>query len=178
MQIFMFMELLEILKYTLPSLIAFLTAYLLVGSMLKHDEKRRRFEMIIQNQKFITPIRLQAYERITILLERISPESLVMRLNEPTATCQQLQADLLAAIRAEFEHNFSQQIYLSPEAWEIIKVAKNNTIKLINLAADRVEDNAPSIQLSRTILEMMMESEQSPVAGAIAFLKKEMQQFF
>jgi hypothetical protein len=169
---------LELLKYTVPSLVVFATAYALIGSVLANDQKRRKLEALLQNQKFVTPIRLQAYERIILLLERISPESLVMRLNTPGIISRQLQSDILAAIRAEFEHNFSQQIYITPEAWAMVKNAKNNVIKMVNLASDRVGADSPGINLSKTIIEMMMEAEQPPTNLAIDFLKKEIQQLF
>jgi predicted metal-binding protein len=169
---------LEILKYTIPSLVVFVTAYLLIGSVLANDQKRRKLEAVLQNQKFVTPIRLQAYERIILLLERISPESLVMRLNTPGIISRQLQSDMLAAIRAEFEHNFSQQVYITAESWAIVKNAKNNVIKMVNLASDRVGVDSPGINLSKAILEMMMEAEKSPTDLAIDFLKKEIQQLF
>ncbi|MBN2519659.1 MAG: hypothetical protein JXB17_04075 [Bacteroidales bacterium] len=171
------MEILEVLKYTLPALIVFLTAYFIIHSFVKNDQERRRNEIRMLNQKTITPIRLQAYERIVLFLERISPESLIMRLNDPKIPSGQLQSDLLSAIRAEFEHNLSQQIYISNHAWEVVKSAKSNVIKIINSAADKIKPDSPSFELSKAILESMMEVNKSPNMVAIEFLKREMEQF-
>ena len=171
-------DILEILKYIIPSLIVFFTAYFLIKWFITNDQKKRNFEIISDSQKIITPIRLQAYERVTLFLERISPESLIMRVNQPGMTSKQLHSGLLSHIRAEFEHNLSQQIYMSHQSWEIIKSAKGNITKIINTAADRVKPEDPALELSKTILEMVMELDKSPITMAIECLKKEIQQFY
>jgi len=108
----------DILKITIPALIVFLTAWLVLRSMMKNDQEKRRQEIILQGSRIITPIKLQAYERIVLFLERISLESLLVRVSTPGATAAQLHSSLLSSIRSEFEHNLSQQIYMSPQAWE------------------------------------------------------------
>lgn len=172
------MEILEILKYTLPALIVLITAYLLIKIMIKNDGDRRNKEIILLNQKTITPLRLQAYERAILLLERISLDSLILRVNKQGMTSQKLQHEMLSAIRAEFEHNLSQQIYMSPQAWEVIKNAKINTVKLINTSATQVKPNSPSIEFSTNILEKIMEMEKSPTQVAIEFIKQEFNTLF
>ncbi len=172
------MEILEILKYTLPALIVLITAYLLIRTMIKNDGDRRNKEIILQNQKTITPLRLQAYERAILLLERISLDSLILRVNKQGMTSQKLQHEILSAIRAEFEHNLSQQIYMSHQAWEVIKNAKINTVRLINTSATQVKPDSPSIEFSTHILERVMEMEKSPTQVAIEFIKQEFNSLF
>jgi hypothetical protein len=172
------MDILEILKYTLPALIVFFTAYLLIRSFIKGDRDRRNQEIILQNQKTITPIRLQAYERVALFLERISPESLIIRINKPGMTSQHLQQAMLTTIRAEFEHNLSQQVYITTQAWEVVKNAKANTTKIINSSADKVKPNDPAIKLSKLILERVMEMDKVPTQVAIDFLKNEINRIF
>lgn len=169
---------LEILKYIIPSLVVFLTVFYILHSYFEDLEKKRQYETSLKNRKLITPLRLQAYERVILFLERISPESLIMRISEAGMTGKQLQSGMLSTIRAEFEHNLSQQLYLSNEAWEMVKSARANTMKIINLAADKVPANAPYMQLSTVILEMIMEAEKTPSSIAIDFLKKEVQKLF
>lgn len=171
-------EILEILKYTLPSFIIFLTVYVMMYYHFRSDDRKRRIEMTLANQKTILPIRLQAYERVTLFLERISPESMIMRLVLSDMTAKQLQSELLATVRAEFEHNLSQQVYISPEAWEKIKHARSNTISLINSAAEQIEAKASALTLSKTILDMMMEHKSTLTAQALDYLKKEVQELF
>jgi len=167
------MEILEILKYTLPAVIVLIATYLLIKMMLKNDSDRRNKEIILQNQKTITPIRLQAYERTTLLLERIAPESLILRVNKQGFSAQQIHGEMLSAIRAEFEHNLSQQIYMSPQAWEVIKNARANTVKLINTSAGKVNPEAPALEFSTYLLERVMEMEKPPTQVAIDYLKQE-----
>lgn len=171
-------QLLEILKYTLPSVVVFITAYFMLKMFLQNEEKKRKQELVLQNLKQITPLRLQAYERIILFLERISPESLLVRVNNPHYTSRQLQAEMLSTIRNEFEHNFSQQLYFSSETWEVVRNAKGNMVKIINLAAEKVKPDSPAINLSRTILEMVMEVGKAPTHIAIEVIRKEMQKIF
>jgi hypothetical protein len=94
-------DLLEILKYTLPSLIVFLTVYYVLKKYFENEDKKRYHLTLLKNQDIITPLRLQAYERIILYLERISPDSLIIRVNKPGYTCQELQVELLNTIRIE-----------------------------------------------------------------------------
>lgn len=171
-------EILEILKYILPSFIVFLAVWFVLQSMLKNEQKRNHIESLGRNQRITTPVRLQAYERMTILLERISPEALVMRVNNPSLTAKQFQSELLNNIRMEFEHNVGQQVYISNQAWELIKNAKTSVIQIINSTAAKVKPESQSIILSRMILEELMEQEKSPVTIALDYLKTEIRHFF
>ena len=172
-------DLVEIIKITLPSLIMLMALYYIVGGYFRNSEKRQKLKIVLGNQKLITPLRLQAYERLILLLERTSPESLVMRTNYPAKTCEQLHSGLLQAIRAEYEHNLSQQLYVSVEAWNSVRNAKNYIVTLINNAAKDIDDgSAPAIELSRKILDMDMELEQPVSERAINEIKREIQQIF
>ena len=169
----------DILKVTIPSFIVFLTAYLLIRAFIENDQLKRRMEIKRQNQKTITPLRLQAYERIILFLERISPESMLVRIPGENLSSRQLQVQLLQVVRSEFEHNLSQQIYISEQAWEVVKTSKESTIKLINSAADQLKDETPAIELSKIILYSLMEANKvAPSSIAIKVLKNEVQQFF
>lgn len=169
---------LEILKYILPSLVVFGTAYLIIKTFIDNDQKKRRIELRLANQKTITPIKLQAYERLTLFLERISPESMIVRVQDPKMTSGLLHQTLLKVIRAEYEHNLSQQIYVSANAWAVVKTAKENVVKLVNNSADRVDKKGPSFDLSKIILETMMSNNIMPTNTAIDFLKKEVSNYF
>jgi hypothetical protein len=172
------MVILEILKYTIPSLILFLTVYYILHSYFYDQDKKRQYKGMLKNKELIIPVRLQAYERIILFLERISPDSLIMRISQPGMTSQQLQTDLLATIRAEFEHNLSQQLYVSTDAWNYVKNARANTIKLINIAAEKIPGNAPYVKLSASILDLSVQEEKTPSGVAIEFIKKEVQKLF
>ena len=168
------MQILEILKYTIPALIVFLTAYFILRESLKKEKERGKFEIVLQNQKIALPIRLQAYERLTLFLERITPDSLIIRTNQPGMTSAQLHHHMLKTIRAEYEHNLSQQIYVSQEAWELVKNARAGVIKLINSSADKIKPKEPANKLSNLIFERIMEVEKHPTQIAINYLKEEL----
>lgn len=174
----MMTTILEILKYTLPAIIVLIASLLVLKQMIKNDQSRRNYEIISKNQQTITPIRLQAYERLTLLLERISPESLIMRLNKPDMKAKQLQAEILSAIRSEFDHNVSQQIYISSQAWELIKNARSTIIQIVNSCANRAKPEMPAFLLSKMILEELMKQEKSPVSLALEYLKAEARKMY
>jgi len=171
-------EILEILKYTLPAIIVFITAWIIIKQMIKNDQNRRNYEIVLKNQEMITPVRLQAYERLTLLLERISPEALIMRLSKPSIKAKQLHTELLNTIRIEFDHNVSQQVYISHQTWEIIKNTRTNIVKLVNSTAKRIKPDAPAYELGKAILEDLMLLEKSPINIALEVLKKELKQMY
>ncbi len=171
-------HILEIVKYTLPSLIVFLTVYYFLKKYFENEDRKRKQQMLMKNQDVITPLRLQAYERIILYLERISPENLLIRVNKPGYKCKELQSELLNAIRTEWEHNLSQQLYVTHKAWEVVKNTKANIIKHINIISEKVNDDSPSINLSKAILESLMDQEKVPASDAIDFLKEEMNKLF
>jgi hypothetical protein len=163
----------EILKIVIPALLVFLTAWLLLKKMIQNDQDRRRQEIILQNNRTVIPIRLQAYERIILFLERISMESLLMRSNTAGMTASQLHSVLLNTIRSEFEHNLSQQIYISPQAWEVVINARSNAIKIINTEVGTIPPTASGVDLSRQLLEKIMDMDKEPTKVAIEFIKNE-----
>jgi len=170
--------LLELLKYTLPALVVFVTAFVMFRGFLQQEEMKLQMQASDRNRKTVLPIRLQAYERLALLLERISPESIIMRVNKPGMTSNQLHSELLTSIRTEFDHNISQQVYISNEAWDLIIVARGKVINLINNASSQVKDEATALTLSQKVFEMTLELTEQPISEAMKFLKKEMEQFY
>ena len=168
----------EILKITMPALLVFIAVYFVLNRMLKKDVENNKINIIMQNQKITTPIRLQAYERIILFLERISPNSIISRLQTPNMTVMQLQKEILILIRKEFEHNLSQQLYISIDGWEQVKMAKEKTIKLINMSASKLNPDDNALKLTQELFEQLIQLEISPLQEAINYLKKETQQLF
>jgi hypothetical protein len=168
------MELLmDILKITIPALMVLLTAWLVLRAMMKNDQDKRRQELILQTSRTVTPIKLQAYERIVLFLERISLESMLVRVSSPGLSASQLHSALLTTIRSEFEHNLSQQIYMSPQAWEVVRNARSNMIKIINSEIEKMPEKATGMEFSRQLLETVMGLEKEPTRAAIEFIKAE-----
>lgn len=160
----------------ITSVIVFLTAYFLLKRFLEDAQKQKLLELKFKSKELITPIRLQAYERLAMYLERINPNSLIMRTNNSNLTVSLYQTLLVNTIRNEFEHNLSQQVYVSHQVWESLKMAKEETIRIINLSAARLSPMAPSIELSSKILEIS--ATEIPSDKALKMLKDEIQMFY
>ena len=170
--------LLEILKYTLPSVVLLLTVWIMLRTWSRNENQRRKNEFNMHLSDEVMPVRLQAYERIILLLERISPESILLRISKPDHSAAQLQKELLLNITSEYEHNLAQQTYVSTEAWDKVKSAKNQVIQLINECAGEVKADAKGPTLGKLILENLAELKNPPSQVAIDFLKQEVKSLF
>jgi len=164
---------LDLAKIILPAVMVFLTAFFVLKSYLENQQKHKLIEMKMDQKKFALPLRLQAYERLALLLERISPENLIMRVNSPELNSISMQNALIQAIRMEFEHNLSQQIYVSDQAWALVKNAKEDVIRIINTAASKMGNNASNIDLSTAIFEEALKAKNGAINQALTYLKHE-----
>ena len=168
------MEILEILKYTLPSLVVLACSYLMTKQFHQRDEKKDRMELLIGNNKTVLPVKLAAYERLVLFLERMEPQSIVIRTAENGMTAIELQRDLLATIRAEFEHNYSQQLYVSDNAWKAVTETKDVMVQLVNQTAQTVAVDAKALELGKKIIDNYAALQNSPINMAISVLKTEL----
>ena len=168
-------KLLEILAYTLPALITGTVAYYFFDLHTKNEEGRRRFLLNKEAQKDALPLRLQAFERMVLFLERINHTKLFIRLSPLSSDKNDYENYVIAQIEQEFEHNLSQQIYMSDECWTIIVTAKNATIQMIRKAnmSERVDS---ADKLREVILSDLMEKA-TPSSAALSFLKNEVNEF-
>ena len=171
-------EVLDIAKYVVPSLVVFVATYFVMKKFTDNEYRKLMLEMRRGNQKMITPLRLQSYERLVLFLERVSPNNLVMRVHKQGMSAKLLQAELVKTIKQEYEHNLTQQIYISSSGWEGVRTAKEEVIKVINIAGTQMKDNATGVELGQKIFEIMMQLENSPTRIAINMLKKEIKQFY
>jgi hypothetical protein len=171
--------LVEILKIILPAAAVFLAVYFLVQRFFDNEQKRREHELKRSTLNLVTPQKIQAYERIVIFLERINPNNLVIRVNKHGITSRQLHLELVGAIKSEYEHNLSQQIFVSYGAWELVKTAKEEIIKLINISATKVPHDAPSNELAMMVLNIAANVDKKmPNEIALEYVKKEISQIF
>jgi hypothetical protein len=175
----------QVIILLLPSLIILAIVYIMVKGFVDGMEKlfmeeyrRRRNELNKESRSAIIPLRLQAYERMLLFLERISPSNIVMRLHHSGTTAQQLHGEILKTIRAEYEHNLSQQLYLSAGAWEMIKTAKEETVKLINVTAEKMPASASGYDYGQALIEISSKIKKLPTEVAIEYLKKEFAENF
>lgn len=166
---------LQFFAYLLPTLVTGAIAYFFFKMHTQNEEGRRRYLLQKDMAKNALPIRLQAYERMALFLERIAINSLVVRvtpLSQDKTTYENL---LIQNIETEFDHNLSQQIYMTDQCWSIIKTAKSATIRSIRSAAMSSSGNAD--KLREAILNQGMD-KQSPSAAALAYVKKEVSEIF
>ncbi len=169
-------KIIELLSYTLPAIITGGVAFLFFKNFTKNEENRRRFLLMKENNKTGLPLKLQAYERLTLFLERINPSKLLIRI-APVSTDKVDYANyLIAHIEQEFEHNITQQIYISNECWTVILTAKNTIIQTIRKVSISTEINNAD-DLRSKILENLLET-QSPSDVALAFIKNEISSVF
>lgn len=167
--------LIELLKITLPALIVAGTVYYLIQQYLEKDRQRRLIELRLESSKTTLPLRLQAYERIILLLERITPNNLLVRLSSAGQTAPEYHRLLIQEIRAEYEHNLSQQLYMSPEAWVLVRQAKENIVTLINKAYQTLpnQQQARGTELAKRVLESLLNDEADLTTPAIEAVKRE-----
>ena len=171
--------LIEILKIILPAGAVVAAAYLLVQKFLNNEQKTREHELKKSAQSTITPLKIQAYERLVIFLERIHPNSIVVRVNKHGMSSHQLHQELIKSIKSEYEHNLSQQIYISAAAWELVKTSKEEVVKLINISATKVAHDSVSNELAMMILNITSGLDKKmPSEIALDFIKKEATQIF
>ncbi|MDD3321842.1 MAG: hypothetical protein PHS59_10405 [Paludibacter sp.] len=172
------MDTLEILKIVLPALLVLITAYLLIDKLLRSDEKRRKFELFKNNLSVTTPLRLRAYERLILVLERTNPNILLLNTIKSDMTSRDLHTALLSSIRQEFSHNLSQQIYVSNESWNYFRSAQESLLRLVNTCAAQCNPNEKAGILAERIIQVFSNSEQTPTELAISKLKEEVQSLF
>lgn len=160
----------QLFAYLVPSIVTGAVAFYFFRLHTNNEEGRRRFLLHKDSQASTLPIRLQAYERMALFLERISIPSLVLRVSPTSADKSAYENLLIKSIENEFEHNLSQQIYLSDELWNVIKTAKSATIQMIRKAGMSEADSAD--KLREDVLTETMD-KQNPSTTALAFVKKE-----
>ena len=170
--------LIEFIKILVPASVVLYAAYLLVRSFLQREVELRRLKVRGRSIETVLPNRLQAYERMTLYLERMAPQNLLVRLNTSSMPAREFHQLLLNEIRNEYNHNVSQQVYMSERVWELVKSAKEDLIVTINDAASSMTGESTSIDLSRKIFERMLSKDADPIGHAISELKREIQQVF
>ena len=170
--------LIEFGKILIPASVVLYAAFLLVRSFIQKDIDLRKLEVRGRAIETILPNRLHAYERMTLFLERMSPNNLLVRLNPGSIPAREFQQILLAEVRNEYNHNVSQQVYISEEVWELIKNAKEDLIVNINDAASELGEEASSLDLSKKIFEKTMGKAVDPLSHALLELKREVQRIF
>lgn len=150
---------LEILKYTIPAIIVLIASYLIVQKFLVSELKRKQLALLHESQDISTRLRLQAYERLVLYIERIHPRQLVPRVYEPSMNVAVLQQMLIMTIKSEFEHNLSQQIYVSKQVWDTVKGVMEQEMNMVNQIAAQLSPEAPAKELHVRIIDFVLTSQ-------------------
>ena len=170
-------DLIEFLKYIIPSLIVGGIAMYFLKAFFEEENNKRRYQLKVASTKETTPIRFQAYERLTLLLERISMVSLARRMPMNIDSPELYKNVLIKQINDEFDHNLSQQIYVTPELWNMISTAKNATIVAINHTYQTLE-KGDGIMEFKSILISGDSTDDNPTKLALLQLKNEISKEF
>ena len=168
-------ELIDLLKYTIPSVIVFAITYYMMNRFFEREQKLKAEENKILARKDYVPLRIQAYERSTLYLERIDPNNLIMRTHQPGMTAKMLHAHLVKTIRDEYEHNMVQQIYVTHRAWNQLKQAKEESVKIINMAMNQMKETSSGMDLSSVIFEIVSKLDKLPTELALEKVKVDFQ---
>lgn len=163
-------QIFQLFAYLIPSVVTGAIAFYFFRMHTNNEEGRRRFLLHKDSQKDTLPVRLQAYERMALFLERIAIPSLVVRVSPQSDDKNAYENLLIKSIENEFDHNLSQQIYMTDECWNVIKAAKSATIQMIRKAA--MSNTETADKLREDILNETMDKT-SPSATALSFVKKE-----
>jgi hypothetical protein len=169
---------LQIALILIPAGAVLLTTIYFLRRETSQEVRSMQIELKKQRQEFFLPSRVEAYQRAILLMERIHPNSLVMRLHNPGLPAKALQADFLKAIREEYDHNVAQQMFISPQGWQMVKNSKEETIKIINIAGNQMQATSTGLDLSAKVFEIVAEVGQLPSEITVEYLKKELQELF
>lgn len=163
----------QILGYIIPSLVVFACVWIVLHKVYQNEDHKRQWELKKQSQKEISGVRLRAYERLTLLLERTQPEHLLMDLDFSCMTVAQLQQHLLRTVRLEFDHNLSQQIYVSDETWAKIIQARDEMGAFVTTMAQQMPQESTTIDYAKVLMTAYRNNGVTPHQVAMEALKSE-----
>lgn len=162
----------------IPAGIVLAGNFIIIKKFFEKDAQERFRVAREENKKKSVPMRIQAYERLVLYLERIDPNNSIIATYKGGMSAKLLQSELTKQIRSEFDHNMSQQLFISDQGWEAVKKAKEETVKIINIAAQQTGEDGSGIDLSNRIYEIISQIEALPTDIASKILKREARKLF
>ncbi|MFK5857403.1 MAG: hypothetical protein QM503_14840 [Bacteroidota bacterium] len=182
-------DLLEFFKIIIPTIVVLLVVYVMLRAFTKQNSNQLNYmrneqQLMLKrmdadgksnNNKISMPLKFQAYERMSMFLERINPPNLLTRVLKPKTTVGTLHSLLLATIRDEYEHNMSQQLYISDMAWELVKAAKEDVVRLINSSASKFKSDEDAGKFAQSIVSV---GYSIPIDKALGALKEDIRNNF
>lgn len=171
-------SLFDLIKSTVAGLIIVLAVFYLIKPYLDRLEKQQLIGLKQNQHHEALLLRLQAYERLVLFIDRINPVNLLVRLNDHSYSAGELHYLVLTEIRNEYQHNVTQQVYVSNTAWEILQRVKNDTTSLVNSAIKALPLQASGLDFGKLILEQISRMESNPYEIATALIRNEAGQLF
>jgi uncharacterized protein YihD (DUF1040 family) len=168
----------DLFKILIPASAVVIVVQVMLKSHFDDLRTREQINHAREQRKDLKPLQMQAYERLILFLERIQPDNLMIRNQKPGMSARTLHTTILRNIRQEYEHNLSQQLYVSEPAWKLVVAAKNEVTKIINLAASQLGEDQTAMDLGNEIMNVVMKLDKVPTDVAIHGLKKEFQSKF
>jgi len=170
--------LLDILKFTIAGAGVIWIAFYLVKPYLDKQNQVQLLELKRSVSSQTLPLRLQAYERVVLFIDRINPANMLIRLNAGGLSAADLHIVIVNEIRTEFQHNVTQQIYVSSRVWAVMKRVKEDTMSLVNNAIKGLPQNATAMDLSKTVLIHLSQLEDDPYEIAINLVRQDLEELF
>lgn len=168
----------EVLKYTIPGVLVLIAIRLVMDRQSKTLESESKFKLRAEVLKDHLPLKLAAYERAVLFLERITPEQLILRELGSGMNVFQYRSSLIREVRQEYEHNIAQQVYIHPQAWDELTEAKNQIIQMVLEESEKLPPEAAAKELAGKLLAAYQEAEIKRPRNAILMLKSDLGQFF
>lgn len=163
----------EVLKYVIPSLVVLLATWLVMHSLFRNEEQKRLWELKKLSQKEISPIRMRAYERLALLLERTTPDHMLVDMPLAEMSVLQVQQRLMEIVRTEYDHNLSQQIYVSDEVWDLIIAAKEQMLAFVNSMAQQIPAGSTALDYAKVLITAYSANGETANERALQALKDE-----
>lgn len=168
----------DILKYTLSGLGVVWVAFYLAKPYLERNQEAQLVELKKSISQQTLPLKLQAYERVVLFIERVNPANMLIRLNATTYPAAELHTLIVAEIRNEFQHNITQQLYISNRAWSVVKRVKDDTLGIVTAAIKTLPENASGMELSKAILGRLSQLEDNPYDIGASLVKQDLEIYF
>lgn len=170
--------LVQALMYSLPALLVLGAVKIVLDWNSAKENSNRNFALRSEIIKQNFSLKLSAYERCVLFLERISPQQLFMRVPPVGKTAKQYVDEISMTIQAEYEHNITQQIYMSPQAWVALVKGKEELLGAFRQMLSAVPENADGLMLANAMVRWMEEQQFFPTQQAIHVLKTEAHSYF
>jgi DNA helicase HerA-like ATPase len=153
-------------------------AYYFIKNDIQKYFSLKSFELKKEERAHLLPLRLQAHERIIVFVERLNPSNLFIRLHQQGISAAELQSLILNEIRAEYQHNVTQQLYVNAITWNVIRKLKEDTLAMVNNAIAGMPAGATGVELSKKVLQHMGAVEENPYDLTLELIKRDIHQLF